>query len=54
MANNQKHDLTKLASVDEKELGQKAAEIEEDIYKAICHDMIDLCGSESILPKNVA
>ena len=46
--------LTKLASVNEKELGQKVAEIGEDIDKAIHLDIIDLFGSESILPENVA
>ena len=47
-------DLTKWASIDEKELGQKVAEIGEDIDKAIHHDIINLCGSESVLPRDVA
>ena len=46
-------DLTKVASVNENELGQKVAEIEEDIDKAIFHAIINLCGYESILPENV-
>ena len=46
--------MTKLASIDERELGQKVAEIGEGIDKAICLDIIDLCGSESVLPKDVA
>ena len=48
------NDLTRLASIDEKELGQKVAEIGGDIDKMIHCDIIDLCGSESILPKDVA
>ena len=47
-------DLTKLESVDEKELRQKVAEIGGDIDKAICHEINDLYGSESILSKDVA
>ena len=55
MASHQKiDDLTKLAFVNEKELGQKVAEIDEDINKAIHHDIIDLCDSESVLPEDVA
>ena len=37
-----------------KEFGHKMAEIGEDLDKAIHHDIIDLCSSESILPENVA
>ena len=47
-------ELTKLASINERELGQKVAEIGEDIDKAICFNIIDLCGSESVLPEDVA
>ena len=35
-------DLTKLASIDERELGQRVVEIGEDIDKVIHNDIIDL------------
>ena len=41
--------LTELAGVNKRELG----EIGQDIYKAICHNIIDLCGSELILAEDV-
>ena len=47
-------DLTKLPSINERELGQRVAEIGENIDKPICNDIISLCGSESILPEDVA
>ena len=51
---SRKDDLIKLESINKKELAQKVAEIVEDIDKAICCDIINLCGSESILPEDVA
>ena len=47
-------DLIKLSPINERELGQKVAEIGEDIDKAICCAIINLCNSESILPEDVA
>ena len=43
--------VSKLASVDEKELGQKVAEIGEDMEKEIHHEIIDHCSLKSILLK---
>ena len=47
-------DLTKLASINDRVLGWKVAEIGEDINKAICYNIINLCGSESVLLKDIA
>ena len=47
-------DLTKLVSIDEKELGCKVAETGEAINKAIHWDIINIYGSEPVLPKDVA
>ena len=37
-----------------RDLGHKVAEIGGDINKAICCDIINLYGSESVLPEDVA
>ena len=47
-------DLTKLASIHERELEQKVAEIGQDIDVVIHHNIIDLCGSEPIWSEDVA
>ena len=47
-------DLTKFALFNEKELGSKVMEIGETIDKSIHHDIINLFGTESILPKDTA
>ena len=47
-------DLTKLASIDEKELGQKVAETQEAISKVIFWDIINTYGSEPVLPNDFA
>ena len=47
-------DLTKLASIDEKELGQKVAETGESISKAIHWDIINIYCSEPVLPEDIA
>ena len=44
-------DLTKFALIDEKELVMK---IGETIDKSICHDIINLFGTELILPEDTA
>ena len=47
-------DLAKLASTDEKSLGQRITKVEENLDKAIHCEIIDLFGSVSILPEDVA
>ena len=47
-------DLTKLASIDEKELGCKVAETGGAMNKAIHWDIINIYGSEPVLPEDVA
>ena len=46
--------LTKLALIDEKELGHKFAEIGDNMDKSICWDIINLYGAESGSPKDTA
>ena len=46
-------DLTKLASIDEKELGCKVTDSGDAINKAIHRD-INIYGSEQVLPKDVS
>ena len=47
-------DLAKPAALDEKDLGQRVTAAGENFEKAICQEIIDLSGSESILPEDVA
>ena len=47
-------DLTKLALIDEKELGHKVTEIGENINKSIHWDIINIYGTESVLPEDTA
>ena len=47
-------DLTKLASIDEKELGYKVTEIRQTINKSIWQDIINIYGTESVLTKDTA
>ena len=51
---SQTEDLARLASLDENDLGQRVIEVGGDRDKAICCKIIDLYGSESILPEDVA
>ena len=46
--------LTKLALIDEKELGHKVTEIRENINRSICQDIINIYGMESVLPEDTA
>ena len=47
-------DLAKLAPVDDKDLRQRVTEVRENLDKVICCEIIDLFGSESTLPEDVA
>ena len=47
-------DLAKLALIDEKELGHKGTEIRENIDKSIHRDIINIYGTESVLPEDTA